>query len=310
MTINTDGEEATRLTADDAFKLVGNETRIGILQALWKAYEPYAGDNAVSFSDLYDRVGNGDTGNFNYHLGKLAGHFIRRTDDGYELTAPGFEIVRAVVAGAATENPILEPAVVDASCERCESPIEISYEDGTTRARCTECEGRWQGEGGIFGFSLPPEGLRNREPNEVFDATIAYSIHRFETMIDGVCPECGASVGASLEVCEDHDASGGICGACGFHFQGVVTFVCESCKFAWRSPSFAAVNRHPALVAFYYERGVDHIPSSWGAIRRGLEWREDLLSMDPTELRITVTLDEDELRITLDETGTVVDVDR
>ncbi|WP_254545031.1 winged helix-turn-helix domain-containing protein [Halomarina pelagica] len=306
---NDDGTSA--LSPDGAFTLLGNATRMGILRALWEAYDPYAADNAVPFSELYDRVGIDDTGNFNYHLGRLIDHFVRRTDGGYELATPGFAIVRAVIAGTATENPILDPAVVDATCGRCDSPVEITYEDGTVWARCTECEGYWpQRDGRIFGFGLPPEGLRNRESDEIFDATIAYSIRRFETMSDGVCPACGGTVDASLAACEDHEVGYDLCDACGFYFLGILTFVCESCKFAWRSPSWAPVHRHPAVVSFYYERGIEHASVSWEAICRSFEWREELLATDPTRLRITVPHRGDELRVVLDETGTVVEVDR
>lgn len=294
---------------DEAFVLLGNGTRVGILQALWEAYDPYATNNGVPFSALYDRVESGDTGNFNYHLGKLTDHFVRQTDEGYELTASGFEIVRAVVAGGSTENPVLEPTVIEETCARCGNPVEIAYGDGTTWAQCTVCEGYWRGDGELFGFSLPPEGLRERGPEEILDATIVYSIHRFETMNDGVCPVCAGAVGASLDVCEDHDAGDGICDTCGFHYQGIITFVCDSCKFAWRSPGWAPVHCHPATVSFYYDHGVEHVQSSWTAIRRGFEWREKLLSSNPIKLRITVSHERDELDATLDETGTVVDVE-
>lgn len=298
-----------QLPPDEAFVLLGNETRIGILQALWEVFDPYTSDNAIPFSALYKRVGSADTGNFNYHLGKLTDHFVRQSDDGYELTAPGFEIVRAVVAGSATENPILEPTAINANCARCDGPVEIAYEDGTIWSRCAECEGYWQGDGELFGFGLPPEGLRNRGPDDIFDATIAYSIRRFETMNDGVCPECGGTVDASLTVCEDHDAGDGICDACGFHYLGIITLVCDSCKFAWRSPSWAPVHCHSAIISFYYDRGVEHVQSSWEAIRRGFGWSEELLSTDPIKLRITVSHEGDELHAILDETGTVVDVE-
>jgi hypothetical protein len=308
MTIDGDREEDTTLTPDDAFALLGNATRISILQALWEGYTPYAADNAVPFSDLYDQVGISDTGNFNYHLGKLTGHFIQQTDNGYKLTAPGFDIVQSVIAGVTIRNPILEPTVIDATCGRCNSPIEIVYEDGTIWAQCTECTGYWpQKEGGILGFSIPPEGLRNRTPDQIFDATIAYSIHRFGAMSDGVCPECSGGVDASLTVCEGHDTSDGFCGACGFHYQGILEFICNSCKFAWRSPSWAPVHHYPALISFYYDHGVDHDPNSWEAIKRSLEWREELLSTDPVRLQIIVPYENNELLVVLDETGTVID---
>jgi hypothetical protein len=307
--INDDGDrDADTRPPDRVFALLGNETRIGIVRALWEAYDPYA-DDAVPFSTLFERVGADDTGNFNYHLGKLTEHFVRRTDDGYELAPPGFEVVRAIVAGTATETPALAAAAVDATCRRCGSPVEITYEDATTWARCTGCEGYWPDRGGeIFGFSLPPQGLRERDPDEILHATIVYSIRRFETMSDGVCPACGGTVDAALAVCDDH-APDGVCDACGSSFLGVLTFVCDSCKFAWRSPSYAAVSNHPALVAFYYDHGVEHVPATWAAISRGLDWEEERLATGPGPLRLTVTHDGDRRRFVLDETGTVVAVD-
>jgi hypothetical protein len=312
MTADVDADGSDALAPDEAFALLGNETRVGILQALWEAHRPYEEDTALSFSALYDRVRVTDTGNFNYHLGKLTGHFVRRTEGGYELTAPGFEVVRAVVAGAATANPILDPARVDATCDRCGSPVEVVYEDGTTWAQCTGtgCPGYWADRPGtILGFSLPPEGLRDRSPGEILRATLVYSMHRFATMCEGVCPACGGSVDGSLAACPTHDASDGFCDACGQQFLGVVTLACDACKFAWRSPSWAPVHHHPALVAFYHERGVDHVPSSWEGMARGFEWREALLSDEPTRLLVAVPREGDELRLVLDGTGSVVDVD-
>jgi hypothetical protein len=78
------GERAT-----EAFATLGNETRLSILLALWEAYEPFVATNAVAFSELRERVGMRDSGQFNYHLDKLRGHFVRKTDAGYELRRAG-----------------------------------------------------------------------------------------------------------------------------------------------------------------------------------------------------------------------------
>jgi hypothetical protein len=309
MPTRTEGEETAARSPEDVFALLGNETRVGILRALWEAHDPAAPTSAVPFSELSDRVGADDTGNFNYHLGKLTGHFVRRTDEGYELTAPGFRIVRAVVAGGVTGDPTLPPTPVDATCGRCESPVEMTYEDGLTWVRCTTCEGYWPQRGGeIFGFGLPPEGLRDRDPDEILRATVAYAIHRFETMSDGVCPECGAAVDASLAACDDHETDDGVCDTCGSFFQGVVTYVCGSCKFAWRCPSYAPVSAHPAVVSFYDDHGIEHVPATWEGVRRGLGWREEPLATDPPSLRLTVACRGDRLHLVLDEAATVVDV--
>jgi ribosomal protein L37AE/L43A len=296
-----DEGESVRLSPDDAFTLLGNETRIEILQALWERYDPHVDDNAVSFSDLYEQVDIEDTGNFNYHLGELVGHFVTETDDGYELAGPGSRIVRSIVAGTVTGDPTLAPSPLDVSCMRCDSSLEVLHRDGTTWVRCTECEGFWaSGSGVILGFGLPPEGLRGRTPDEILDATIVYTLNRVTTMSDGVCPDCGGTVDASLTVCEAHDADDGICEACGEHFLGRITYVCSSCKNNFLTPSWEPLTHHPDVVAFYHDHGIDHVHNSWETIQRCFGWCEHLLSADPPRLRVTVPLEEDELHATLD----------
>ena len=68
--------DSRTLQPDEAFVTLGNETRIEILRALQDAGGPLA------FSELRDRVGVDDPGQFNYHLGKLAGHFVRKDEGG------------------------------------------------------------------------------------------------------------------------------------------------------------------------------------------------------------------------------------
>lgn len=127
----------------DAFELLSNETRLAILLALWEAYDPRAVDNAVPFSELYDRIEIRDSGNFTYHLNKLTDHFIKKTDEGYQLRNAGFKIVRGVIAGAGLnlEEQRLQSTKIPRSCESCDGPVELSYEDGRLYQICTACEG-------------------------------------------------------------------------------------------------------------------------------------------------------------------------
>lgn len=99
--------------AIEAFSLLGNETWLSILLALWEVHEPFAEDNAVPFSELRDRVGMHDSGQFHYHLDKPAGHFVEKTDDGYELRHAGRQLVGTVIAGTGIEEPTLEPTELD-----------------------------------------------------------------------------------------------------------------------------------------------------------------------------------------------------
>lgn len=68
--------------AADAFELLGDETRLAILLALWEARDPVSGEGPLTSSDLYDRIDYDHAGNFSYHLEQLFGQFVRRPDGG------------------------------------------------------------------------------------------------------------------------------------------------------------------------------------------------------------------------------------
>ncbi len=95
--LNTVAERVGEQTAD-AFEILGNETRLAILFALWEAMDPGSplsepSDPAVSFSDLKERVGIRDSGQFNYHLDKLVGPFVDQSEEGYTLTNSAEQIL-------------------------------------------------------------------------------------------------------------------------------------------------------------------------------------------------------------------------
>lgn len=306
--------DARSVPPDEAFGLLGNETRIEILRALWEAHEPYEAASGVKFSELFERVDMADSGNFTYHLEKLGEHFVRQTDDGYELTRAGFSVVQTVIAGSVHETPGLDMAEVDARCPLCGSTIAVSYnrDRAVMVIRCTECPGDWNRNwphGTIFAFDMPPAGLRDRTPGDAFRAMLSWRIHRIETMVTGVCPACAGTVERSLSVCEDHDpGDDAVCSACGNRFQTVVTRVCTVCKEGLRVPVLGEVLFHPAVTAFCYERGIDHRIGTWDAIARAHEYEQTILSTDPLRLRVTIPVGEEELRMTLDEDLSVVDV--
>lgn len=303
-----------RVPPGEAFALLGNETRIEILRALWETHDPDEADSGVPFSVLFDQIDMEDTGNFTYHLEKLCEHFVQQTDTGYELTRAGFTVVQTVIAGSVHQAPALDEAEVDALCPLCGSEIAVSTRTKDTIViRCTQCPGHWTEnwpQGTIFAFDMPPAGLRNRTPDEVFRGTLSWRTHRIETMVAGVCPVCAGTVDRSLTLCEDHhpEADDGVCTACGKRFQTVVTHVCTVCKEKLRIPIAGEVLFHPAVIAFFYDRGIEHRIGSWDAIARAHDYEHTILSTDPLRLLVTFPLGEDEIRVTLDEELTVVDV--
>ncbi|WP_207590536.1 DUF7351 domain-containing protein [Halomontanus rarus] len=304
--------------ATDAFELLGNETRLAILVALWESDDPFEDDTAVRFSELRNRVGTTDSGQFNYHLDRLEGHFVRSSPDGYELSEAGRKFVQSVIAGAGIEEPTLEPTAVDIPCKLCGGTVEIMYEDGWVYIYCTECDGLWTepGEypnGHLAQFALDPAGLVGRSPNEIYAAAWVHSYQRIYSMIEGVCPTCSGSIEGALEICSDHDPEG-LCSNCERRLGTIARFRCTVCKEWAQTPLGTVAKYHPSVVAFCYDHGLqlqygfndlEHIDRR---LRLGGSTVERL-SEDPPRVRVTTEIDDEEVRVELDETLDVVAVD-
>jgi DNA-binding transcriptional ArsR family regulator len=308
------GEQAV-----EAFELLGNEMRLAILLALWDALEPFAKSNGVSFSELRERVGTPDSGQFNYHLNKLEGHFIKSTDEGYKLHPAGERVTRVVLGGSGLENPALEPTEIGMPCPRCDASTVITYRDGRLFQLCTECGGNF-GEtdelppGTLYTWRLEPAALANRTPEEVYAAASIGMLHRAVALIDGVCPECSGAIDTELKVCDEHDpGANDVCSNCGRQDEVLVLYQCTVCKFSGGAAPSDLVSQHPAVIAFYYEHGVDlQYDLNFQKVRRVLNLGEaheqTIESTDPLRIRATVRYEGDELSVLLDEDMSVLKV--
>lgn len=306
--------------ATEAFAVLGNETRLAILLALWEAYEPWTGENAVPFTELRNRVGISQGGEFTYHLDQLVGRFVRKTDAGYELRRAGHQVVRTVIAGAGFENLTLAPTEIDHACHLCGAPTAVTYQDEYLFWVCTECEGLfgnrdYRPKRMLAGYPLNPAGVTDRRPEELLHAAFVGGAWGLQSAIEGVCIKCSGPVEGWLHRCDDH-ASGGICSNCGRQNAVTARFRCSVCKHNITMVPWWLVKHHPAVVAFYYDRGVplqyERNDSEQFLPRRELhlEARHDqqIVSEDPLRVRVTIRYDGDELALTLDGDVNVVDV--
>ena len=91
--------------AESAFMTLSHDLRLEILLALWEAP-----GFSLSFSELRRAVGVRDSGSFTYHLSQLEGHFVAKTDDGYELQYPGHRVLDAIQSGVFHEQTAIGPA--------------------------------------------------------------------------------------------------------------------------------------------------------------------------------------------------------
>lgn len=305
--------------AVDAFKRVSDETRLAILLALWEAYEPFADDNALSFSELLNQVDYDTSGNFSYHLQKLEGRFVESTSNGYRLKQAGHRLVRVIIAGSGLTDGRLPPTEIDFDCQMCGEPLAITYENEQLYTVCTKCEGRFasgndEPSGTIMGFAFDPAGLSRSSPEEIFAASVVRAMGKFIMQMGGLCPDCSGSVDGSIDICEDH-GSDSVCPNCGRRDEIQARWVCTTCKNAGHGPPGPNLALHPRVVAFYANRGLDigYDTNDFRNIVRMLQamsnHEQEVVSTDPIRVRVTIRYEGDQLRVIVDESMSIVEIE-
>ena len=125
---HAEADRATH-TGDDppapatVFELLGHEARVEVFEALCEAERSAGTDrpdgaHRLAFSALRARASVDDSGRFAYHLERLTGVLLDRTDDGYALTATGRTLCRALDASSVSVGAADGRAPVG-ECDRC-----------------------------------------------------------------------------------------------------------------------------------------------------------------------------------------------
>jgi len=274
---------------DEAFSVLADETRLSILRELWWA------DGPLPFSELRERVGADDSGRFNYHLKKLTDHFVRRSDDGYELRTAAIRVLGAVFAGTYSDSTErVEPIQVGTECYECGGPVEARYEEGHVAVQCAECEAAY------MEFVVPPGILYDREREDLPVVFSQYVRSVARHAATGFCPFC---LGPMVPALGDESIEG----------RGLVggTYTCQRCDTTLRAMAGAFLLDHPSVVRFYDDHGID--------VRTTPLWEFDWLydedaswyeSDDPPVARIRMAIDGDGLSLRVDEDLRVLEATR
>ena len=301
---------------NDAFKLLSDRTRLELLEALWEAHDP-TDPSPMRFADLRERVSADDPGQIHYHLDKLTDHFVRHSEEGYQLRESGKRIVRMLLSGTALDDPEIEPVEINESCPYCGGQPLYSYRNGRRYLECTDCDVRCVPSfpPGVISMSeFPPSGLRDRTPNEISAADWIWSAHRRASVMDGVCPECAGNMPiTSINICDDHQPNWDeyqFCENCESIFRMLVSHSCEQCKYRWSMPISNYLTREPAVTAFYYEHGIEFDFSTVDQFSLLLDVEKELLSEDPLRIRMTIPVEGDKLSLTLDGQMEAVSIER
>lgn len=313
------------LPPDAAFTVLGNETRIRILQVLGGADQP------LSFTALRDQVGIRQGGQFNYHLDKLLGHFVDKVDEGYVLRQPGRRVVQAVLSGAVTANAEIELTDLDRSCWWCGAPIMMSYYEERVDLYCTGCDGTYGDmsarrpapaldrtrtdppELGFLGnLFLPPAGVLNRTPEEAYQTAWAWEMLEYLAIASDVCPRCSGSLDTSIDLCEHHDTPEGLCTACGNRQAINLHVYCPSCTFRNQLFFIHTLYNNAEFLDFLSAHNISPIsPESIIEMVHTLTpFDEEIISTDPFEARFAFTADDESLSLIVDEELSVIEVTR
>jgi hypothetical protein len=268
------------------FSTLSNKTRLRIVDTLYEETATEVVADTCSYSTLREAASINDNGNFNYHLDRLRDRFVEKVDGGYRLTFAGFEVAKSLRADAWQDHEPRGPVEVEQSSPLVDGrPLYATYEDGLVRVHAAD-------EEPVFRIAVRPAGAAARDPAGLVDVMAAMLRDAIETAHRGVCPYCHAPPDRSIETSDTSR----------WRWQFVAD--CPECGPLFEVPVGAAVARHPAVVSFYWEHGID--------VRERRVWTLELwddatVSTISGRCRIRIEREEAVLELVLDDDVSVVD---
>jgi hypothetical protein len=271
--------------AEEAFGRLAHELRFEVLQELNRAEGP------LTFSELHEAVGVQDSGQFNYHLGKLVGPFVRKSEHGYSLSVAGKRAVGTVFAGEfaggyeSDDGPVSAPG----SCYDCDAPLQVQFGEFCLRLACSSCDSVYTEP------DIPPGALAGVDREEIPGLIDRWSRRLLASLDLGICEYCDGHVEGTVCLPGEEAAPEWFDEAKAT--QDVrLAYNCRRCGFSTHAVLPVVALTRPALAAFYHEHGIN--------LRNRPDWTLDLLAdpgvtvtqETPLRVELSVTLD-DETRV-------------
>lgn len=206
--------------AATAFGTLSDPTRVEIVRELSTRQREQPGSPALSFAELRKGVGVRDSGRFLYHLKKLRGHFIEKTEEGYRLNYAGGEMAASILAGTYTERETLGPVELDSTCIDCDGTASGRYENGILTVAC-------ENDHLLFQWGLPPNAAADATVEKLVDLATTLLFHAVELSLVGTCPKCYDAMTTVAEPVEPEHLTPrfrATCGTCGCLILGPLGF--------------------------------------------------------------------------------------
>jgi DNA-binding transcriptional ArsR family regulator len=270
-----------------AFGSLADENRIAILLALWEG-------GPQGFADLQAAAGFDDSGHFNYHLDKLVGQFVERTDDDrYRLRAAGTKVIDIVhdERFAASTPSVDRP--IDADCPECGATLHAHYEDGMVDISCSACHVTVH-----IGY-FPPRGRTSRDLDAFLQAYARRLWRDFTLAHEGICPHCSGRIDTEIEVDPD------------WHLSVPATSECRDCGVEIGTAIGLRLLADPQVVAFLYDHGIAVDDRPFWELPFCIDDSDArVVSEDPLRVVVPIEYSAETLRVTVDEHARVVETER
>ena len=283
-TIDTPDVDTER--AASALGSLADEDRIAILLALREG-------GPRSFVDLQAAAGFEDSGRFNYHLDQLVGRFVQKSERGYDLRAAGAKAVDIVTDERFGESPAAVDRPADADCPNCGSELRARYADENVEIACPDCSVLVH-----YGY-FPPRGRTTRDADDLFDAYGMRLWRDFTLAYRGVCPYCSGRMETRVERDSDHH----------LHYPAVSD--CRDCGAEIATAVGLRLLADPAVVAFFYDHGVGVDDRPFWEFAFCIDDSDvSVVADDPLRVVVPIERGGETLRVTVDDTGAVVETTR
>ena len=293
----SEGEIIEATDPDAAFAALADDTRIAILRTLGgtDGYE-------ATFSELREAVGMRDSGQFNYHLDKLRGQFLTKTDDGYRLTLAGVHVHGALLAGAYTKTGTLDPVSLDEPCPACGGVRTFRYDGEMARFECADCRVS------SF-FPVPPGVFAGYDTDEWPGVAERYFREYLRHADSGFCPVCdGRMDGRLADRLAQEDPEKDL----PEDYREFPTFryACERCEHGIAGDLGSGLLLRPPVVAFHHDNGVDVRDTPLSRFQTVGTDDAEIVSRDPLRVRLTYTAGGETLVLTVDDVLEIQETDR